>query len=171
MQCNVCIHMEIKVGNTLRKQSWSFIRMETIDNFDNWYPSWIQIMEVLEGEDRSRAEECGVPWLLIDDVSQVWFLLPSLVTLRWLWWYWWWCEVSQDQDYKDSSRIIYTASEDKKEKPGVPECQYLCPSRLQSPDSGITFLVSDVVVLGDKGQYQSQSSEKISIRILQPDFL
>ena len=28
-------------------------------------------MEVLEGEDRSRAEECGVPWLLIDDVSQV----------------------------------------------------------------------------------------------------
>ena len=70
-QCNVCIHMEIKVGNTLRKPSWSFIRMETIDNFDNWYPSWIQIMEVLEGEDRSRAEECGVPWLLIDDVSQV----------------------------------------------------------------------------------------------------
>ena len=43
--------------------------------------------------------------------------------------------------------------------------------RLQSPDSGITFLVSDVVVLGDKRQYQSQSSEKISIRILQPDFL
>ena len=45
--------------------------MENIDNFDNWYPSWIQIVRVPESEERRRGGVWSSWLLLIDDISQV----------------------------------------------------------------------------------------------------